>query len=551
MVTLFNSRLLWFPPLAFPGFSRIRGRRGKLGLGLKLGHECCRRRMAYSASVKACSSSVKVRDHVELSEKERKIFDVLLNVVKHFNLQTQLRVAGGWVRDKLLGRDCYDIDLALDNMLGKEFGDKVYEYLVESGEESKEPHIIKSNPDQSKHLETAKMRICDTEIDFVNLRSETYVENSRIPTMKFGTAVEDAYRRDLTINSLFYNINTNSVEDLTGRGIADLKAGMIVTPLPPKATFLDDPLRVLRAIRFGARFEFVLHDDLKKAASNEEVKAALAEKISRERIGHEVDLMVSGNQPVTAMTYICDLQLFWIVFSLPINHEPVVKEDFDRLCIAFMNAAWNVLQQIGYSTFNDDQRRLLLYASLFLPLRESNYMVKKSKKVISLHTAAERFTGLIPLLTSNEDFQDGTSALDEEFITAPLASRRRIFAGLILRDIKEYWRAALLISTLLRCTVPDCTRSSIDGYSEVDQRVALYRRIEESIVELGLENVWEVKPLVDGKAIMEVLRFKTGGPQVREWQGRVVKWQLAHPSATHEECLEWLQQSNAKRAKLN
>ncbi|KAJ0086673.1 hypothetical protein Patl1_07788 [Pistacia atlantica] len=68
---------------------------------------------------------------------------------------------------------------------------------------------------------------------------------------KFGTAEEDAYRRDLTINSLFYNINTSSVEDLTGRGIEDLKSGKIVTPLPPKATFLDDPLRVLRAIRFG------------------------------------------------------------------------------------------------------------------------------------------------------------------------------------------------------------------------------------------------------------------------------------------------------------
>ncbi|GLT68940.1 hypothetical protein SLA2020_411300 [Shorea laevis] len=174
------------------------------------------------------------------------------------------------------------------------------------------------------------MRLFDTWIDFVNLRCEEYSDNSRIPKQKFGTAEEDAYRRDLTINSLFYNINTDSVEDFTKRGIADLKSGRIVTPLPPKDTFLDDPLRVLRAIRFGARFGFVLDEELKEAASCDEVKDALAAKISRERIGVEIDLMISGNQPVKAMTYICDLMLFWIVFSLPPKFEPAKSEGCDR-----------------------------------------------------------------------------------------------------------------------------------------------------------------------------------------------------------------------------
>ncbi|KAF5184715.1 Cca trna nucleotidyltransferase protein [Thalictrum thalictroides] len=136
-------------------------------------------------------------------------------------------------------------------MLGREFCEKVNEYLSSIGEEKQGIGVIQCNPDQSKHLETARMRLYDIWIDFVNLRSEDYSENSRIPTMKFGTAKDDAYRRDLTINSLFYNINTNSVEDFTRRGLADLMSGKIVTPLAPKETFLDDPLRVLRAIRFG------------------------------------------------------------------------------------------------------------------------------------------------------------------------------------------------------------------------------------------------------------------------------------------------------------
>jgi tRNA nucleotidyltransferase/poly(A) polymerase len=70
--------------------------------------------------------------------------------------------------------------------------------------------------------------------------------------MEIGTPEEDACRRDLTINSLFYNVNTGMVEDYCGRGLADLRQGVIRTPLPPFTTLLDDPLRVLRAIRLVA-----------------------------------------------------------------------------------------------------------------------------------------------------------------------------------------------------------------------------------------------------------------------------------------------------------
>ncbi|KAJ8538290.1 hypothetical protein K7X08_014830 [Anisodus acutangulus] len=81
----------------------------------------------------------------------------------------------------------------------------------------------------------------------------------------------------------------------------------------------DDPLRVLLAIRFGARFGFMLDEELKNAAIDENVRTALVDKASKERIGHEIDLMISGeqaNDPVQAVTYIADLNLFWDVFSV-------------------------------------------------------------------------------------------------------------------------------------------------------------------------------------------------------------------------------------------
>lgn len=511
-----------------------------------------------------------VKDKIDLTDKEKKIFQLLLHALRHSNLDTQLRVAGGWVRDKLLGKDCCDIDIAVDNMLGREFCEKVNQYLSYAGEQQHGISVIQSNPDQSKHLETARMRLLDMWIDFVNLRSETYVESSRIPIMKFGTAKEDAYRRDLTINSLFYNINTDSVEDLTGRGVADLKSGIIITPLPPKATFLDDPLRVLRAIRFGSRFEFVLDEELKKAAADEEVKAALANKISRERIGHEIDLMVRGKKPVKAMSYICELQLFWVVFSLPQNPEPVAVEGCDRLCVAYMDSAWEVLQRVGDSILSAEQCRLYLYGALFIPLRHLVYKDSKGKKVpvvshvilnslklkakdaetvVSLHNASEEFVSLIPFITSSEDSEHVRTEMEEENLDVPLPLRRRIVAGLVLQQIKDFWRVSLLMSTLLSHSNANA-EEFLKGDSKLEESSNMFNRVEKSITELGLDDVWKVKPLLDGKAIMGVLQLKSGGPQVGEWQKRVIKWQLIHPSGTAEECIDWIKESQFKRAKL-
>ncbi|CAL9185315.1 unnamed protein product [Musa hybrid cultivar] len=558
---------LRFPPLRLP-LSQILRPPPSRRLGFRLRGLCSGGGSATGRRVMEAPFTVKER--IDLTKKEEKIFQRLLDVIGHFKLETQLRVAGGWVRDKLLGKDCYDIDIALDNMLGREFCEKVNEFLQFTGEEQQGIGVIQCNPDQSKHLETARMRIYDTWIDFVNLRSETYAENSRIPTMKFGTAEEDAYRRDLTINSLFYNINTSTVEDITGRGVRDLKNGYIVTPLPPKATFLDDPLRVLRAIRFGARFGFALDEELKKAACDDEVKAAIAGKISRERIGHEIDLMMSDKQPVKAISYIVDLQLFYVVFTLPANPKPAVIEGVDRICVSYLDAAWNLLQCVGHSIFRDEHRRLYLYAALFLPFRSMVYMDRKSKMVpvtsfifrdslklkasdaemvMNLHVASERFVYLIPLLESNEDSEFVDAELADEFLDIPLTSKRRVLAGLLLRQIKDFWRVSLLASTLLYCRVDhNDERSSRQLESE---RRTMFSKVQSIVTELGLDQVWEVKPLLDGKAIMNFLQLKTGGPLVREWQQKLLKWQLAHPEGTAEECQDWMKQFQSKRAKLD
>lgn len=215
----------------------------------------------------------------------------------------QLRITGGWVRDKLLGSASHDIDIGIDSMTGAPFADFIKRFLESAQNNGKYPadimrgfSITAANPEKSKHLETAMTRIMGFDLDFVNLRKEVYSQESRNPQMEFGTPEEDALRRDSTINALFYNLQTSEVEDLTKRGIQDLDLKLIKTPLPPRKTFTDDPLRILRSIRFASRLGFRIAPEDEIAMSDKLVQKDLRAKVSRERVGIEITKMLQGWQ---------------------------------------------------------------------------------------------------------------------------------------------------------------------------------------------------------------------------------------------------------------
>ena len=254
--------------------------------------------------------------------------------------QVEIRVAGGWVRDKILNLNSHDVDVALNNMSGVQFATIVQAYLTHLERTGQIPvpqkkhkiGVISANPSQSKHLETATMKIHGIEVDFVNLRAEeVYESHSRIPThqtRQFGTPLEDALRRDFTCNSLFYNIRTRQVDDWTGRGIDDLLVTrQIVTPLDPHTTFHDDPLRVLRAIRFSVRYDMDLSDDIRSAAKSPEVHHSLHLKVSRERVGKELEgcLTGKGARPGRALDLITQLKLAGSVFTFPPGADATVS----------------------------------------------------------------------------------------------------------------------------------------------------------------------------------------------------------------------------------
>lgn len=255
---------------------------------------------------------VRTMRSIELNPRETALRDLLLDVAAFIDKADDrkdaqplvLRWAGGWVRDKLLGIESHDIDTAINSMTGFPFAEKMREFCLVPEHAQRHNigsadighlHKVAANPDKSKHLETATVKMFSIEVDFVNLRKETYADDSRNPQVEFGTPEEDALRRDATVNALFYNLNTGEVEDFTS-GLPDLEDKLIRTPLEPFQTFMDDPLRVLRLVRFASRLQFALDPPAKQVMGDSRVLGALALKISRERVGVEVEKMLKGRQ---------------------------------------------------------------------------------------------------------------------------------------------------------------------------------------------------------------------------------------------------------------
>lgn len=222
-----------------------------------------------------------------ISPFEKKLFAQLLAYRKKMSLDITFRVAGGWVRDRIMGTPSEDIDIAIDKMSGAVFSKGFIRYLRNHSEEVHGYHVVAFNHSKAKHLETASLKYSGYSIDFVALRTEEYTE-SRIPMVGIGTPQEDAHRRDITINSLFYNINTMKIEDYTGKGLQDIKERKIRTPLDPMYTFLDDPLRILRVLRFSARLSFGIVQSILDVLSDRRLHEKLARVVSKERVGQEI-----------------------------------------------------------------------------------------------------------------------------------------------------------------------------------------------------------------------------------------------------------------------
>lgn len=190
---------------------------------------------------------------------------------------------GGYVRDRLIGRPCKDIDFVVEGD-GMSFAEAVAERL-----DAGPVHVF-------KNFGTAMFMLGDVQVEFVGARKESYSRNSRKPDVEPGTIKDDQERRDFTINALAISLNTGSLGALVDPfgGILHLDQGLLRTPLDPDITFSDDPLRMLRAVRFATQLGFTIDPVTFEAIQR---NAKRLEIISAERIHTELNKIILAPTP--------------------------------------------------------------------------------------------------------------------------------------------------------------------------------------------------------------------------------------------------------------
>jgi putative nucleotidyltransferase with HDIG domain len=222
-------------------------------------------------------------------------------------------VIGGFVRDLILKRPSKDIDIVV---LGS--GLKMAEWAAKELGVKKVAYY--------KNFGTAAFKYNDLEVEFVGARKESYDRNSRKPIVENGSLADDQNRRDFTINALAISLNRSSFGEVIDPfdSLVDIKNKIIRTPLEPDKTYSDDPLRMLRAIRFSTQLGFKIEDESFDAIKE---NAKRLEIISQERITDELNKIILADQPSRGFKLLFDTQLLHEFFPEMIALHGVDKKD--------------------------------------------------------------------------------------------------------------------------------------------------------------------------------------------------------------------------------
>lgn len=245
----------------------------------------------------------------------------LREVIKGTSWEGKVYTVGGCLRDALMGHDIHDVDLAVNVPDG---GCLFPLWLEKEG-------LTLSPPTLYRRFSSSRLRLKafpQHEIEVVQTRREQYTdENSRNPEVCFGSILDDCLRRDLTINSLYQNVSTGEMLDLTGRGVDDIRNHKIQTPMAPDETYSDDPIRILRTLRFAVRYGWKIPDEIMDSMKKNGSRIKI---VRRPRIATEFEKIIESNDPVTLMKLMKELGVMFKVMP-ELCHLYRIKDHTRRL----------------------------------------------------------------------------------------------------------------------------------------------------------------------------------------------------------------------------
>lgn len=231
-----------------------------------------------------------------------KLVDKIRETIEGSVFQDNVYIVGGVIRDFLIyGEEylnkCHDVDIVVTAPNGGQTFALWFTHYTKC-------HVVDKNPVLFPTYGTSKFQILsdpelrDIEIECVQTRKEKYNKESRNPVTAYGTINEDAMRRDLTINALYYNISKDEILDITGKGFDDIDRCILRTTGEPDAVFDDDPLRILRVVRFASRLGWGIES---KTWLGMITNAKRIKILSQERVTDELNKMLLCDKPSDAM----------------------------------------------------------------------------------------------------------------------------------------------------------------------------------------------------------------------------------------------------------
>ncbi len=399
-------------------------------------------------------------------------------------------VVGGYVRDQFLGKVCKDIDIVVVGD-GPEFAKKV-------------AHTVKtSSVSIYRRFGTAMIRYRDLILEFVGARRESYRPDSRKPEVKSADLITDLSRRDFTINAMAISLNGTSFGQLEDPfdGLSDIRSQRIRTPLAPKKTFHDDPLRIMRAVRFACQLDFDVEKRTKAGLASEAERLKI---ISQERITDELLKILTTPEPSIGLRLMEETGIMPVVLPDIHNLKGVDqigthrhKDVFDhtlkvvdnvasmsddiklRVTALFHDIAKPATKAYhpdsGWSFHGHEEIGARMFKSTGRRLRLSNDMIDYVVKLIRLH--------LRPIHLSEEGVTDS-------------AIRRLVFnAGDHLDDLITLCRADITSGN------PKRVKKHLANFDHVVQRIA---EVEEK------DRIRQFQPPVRGDEIMRELELEPG-----------------------------------------
>jgi poly(A) polymerase len=416
------------------------------------------------------------------------VFKHIRAVADQLRLETY--VVGGFVRDSLLERPSKDIDIVC---VGSGIG------LAQAVAEAlgRTEHLV-----VFKNFGTAMVRWQDWELEFVGARKESYRKDSRKPSVEQGTLQDDQHRRDFTINALAICLNKNRWGELVDPfgGIEDLKHRVIETPLAPAQTFSDDPLRMMRAVRFAVQLAMDITPDTLVAIREH---AARINVVSQERIIVELNKIIASPMPSRGLNLLHQAGLLSIIFPDLVALQGVEtiqgqshKDNFDHTLQVLDNVAatsnnlwlrWAALLHdiakpqtkrfdpvVGFTFHGHEEQGSRMVPRIFrkmkLPMKDNMAYVQK---LVRLH--------LRPIALAQEEVTDA-------------AVRRLIYeAGDDLEDLMSLCRADVTSKNGVK------VRHYLKNFDKVEEKM---RWVEEK------DAMRNFQPVITGDVIMQTFGIK-------------------------------------------